>query len=68
VSHSPEGWLAVGQFQSLPVPNKLGFSAITFARKLKIKNLQDIQIFVLTADHGSLSAAARILELSPAPA
>lgn len=35
---------------------------------MKIKNLQDIQIFVLSADYGSLSAAARTLDLSPAVA
>jgi len=35
---------------------------------LKIRNLLDIQIFVLSADYGSLSAAARALDLSPAVA
>jgi DNA-binding transcriptional LysR family regulator len=35
---------------------------------LKIRNLQDLEIFVATAAHGSLSAAARQLELSPAVA
>lgn len=30
--------------------------------------MQDVEIFVLTADNGSLSAAARILDLSPAVA
>ena len=35
---------------------------------MKIKNLQDLQVFVLTADHGSLTAAARSLDLSPAVA
>lgn len=35
---------------------------------MKIKNLQDIHVFVLTADNGSLSAAARVLDLSPAVA
>ncbi len=35
---------------------------------LKIKNLHDLQVFVQTADAGSLSAAARRLNLSPAVA
>jgi DNA-binding transcriptional LysR family regulator len=35
---------------------------------LKIKNLQDLAIFVATAEQGSLSAAARLLEISPAVA
>lgn len=35
---------------------------------MKIRNLQDLQVFVLTADSGSLSAAARSLDLSPAVA
>ena len=35
---------------------------------MKIKNLQDLEIFVRTADGGSLSAAARSLEISPAVA
>ncbi|HRD50574.1 MAG: LysR family transcriptional regulator [Candidatus Competibacter sp.] len=35
---------------------------------LKIKNLHDLEIFVLTAHSGSLSAAARALDLSPAVA
>jgi len=33
---------------------------------LNIKNLQDLKVFVLTAKTGSLSAAARQLDLSPA--
>ena len=35
---------------------------------MKIKNLHDVEIFVLAAESGSLSAAARALELSPAVA
>lgn len=35
---------------------------------MKIKNLQDLAIFVATAEQGSLSAAARLLEISPAVA
>jgi DNA-binding transcriptional LysR family regulator len=35
---------------------------------LKIRNLQDLATFVATAEQGSLSAAARMLELSPAVA
>jgi DNA-binding transcriptional LysR family regulator len=33
-----------------------------------MKNLQDLRIFVLTADTGSISAAARMLDLSSAVA
>ena len=47
---------------------KLRISRISFKQKLKIKNLQDLRIFVLTADTGSISAAARMLDLSPAVA
>lgn len=35
---------------------------------MKIKNLQDLEIFVRAAESGGLSAAARMLELSPAVA
>jgi len=35
---------------------------------VKIRYVQDLDIFVATADHGSLSAAARRLDLSPAVA
>jgi DNA-binding transcriptional LysR family regulator len=35
---------------------------------LKIRSVQDLAIFVASADHGSLSAAARQLDLSPAVA
>jgi DNA-binding transcriptional LysR family regulator len=35
---------------------------------LKIKNLQDLETFVATAEQGSLSAAARRLDISPAVA
>jgi DNA-binding transcriptional LysR family regulator len=35
---------------------------------LKIKSLQDLEVFVRTADCGSLSAAARLLGISPAVA
>lgn len=35
---------------------------------LKIKNLHDLQVFVQTVDSGSLTAAARQLDLSPAVA
>ncbi len=47
---------------------KLPIRRINFNRQLKIKNLQDLRIFVLTADTGSLSAAARMLDVSPAVA
>lgn len=35
---------------------------------MKIKNLNDLRVFILTVDTGSLSAAARQLDLSPAVA
>ena len=35
---------------------------------MKIRHLQDLETFVATAEHGSLSAAARLLETSPAVA
>lgn len=35
---------------------------------MKIKNLQDLEVFVAAAEHGSLSAAAGVLDLSPAVA
>ncbi|WP_309295125.1 LysR family transcriptional regulator [Noviherbaspirillum aridicola] len=35
---------------------------------MKIKNLQDLEVFVAAAEHGGLSAAARVLDLSPAVA
>ncbi|MFK3739179.1 LysR family transcriptional regulator [Massilia sp. TN1-12] len=33
-----------------------------------MRNLQDLELFVATADHGGLSAAARLLDISPAVA
>jgi DNA-binding transcriptional LysR family regulator len=41
---------------------------LTFKIKLKIKSLPDLEVFVRTAESGSLSAAARALDLSPAVA
>lgn len=35
---------------------------------MKIRHLQDLEVFVATAEHGGLSAAARRLEVSPAVA
>ncbi|WP_307726643.1 LysR family transcriptional regulator [uncultured Massilia sp.] len=35
---------------------------------MKIRNLQDLEIFVATAEQGGLSAAARLLDISPAVA
>ena len=35
---------------------------------MKIRSVQDLQIFVATAEHGGLSAAARQLDISPAVA
>jgi DNA-binding transcriptional LysR family regulator len=35
---------------------------------VKIRNIQDLETFVATAEQGSLSSAARLLELSPAVA
>jgi len=48
--------------------DKVADIQFTFNRMLKIKNLQDLQVFVQTADSGSLTAAAHLLELSPAVA
>ena len=48
--------------------DKLGNPEFTFNFPLKIRNVQDLEIFVATAEHGSLSAAARQLGLSPAVA
>jgi DNA-binding transcriptional LysR family regulator len=48
--------------------DKLVNHKITFNNSLKIRNLQDLATFVATAEQGSLSAAARLLELSPAVA
>lgn len=41
---------------------------MTFKNQLKIKNLQDLEVFVSAAEFGGLSAAARSLDLSPAVA
>lgn len=35
---------------------------------MRIRNLQDLELFVATAEHGGLSAAARLLDISPAVA
>jgi DNA-binding transcriptional LysR family regulator len=35
---------------------------------MKLRNLQDLELFVATAAHGGLSAAARLLDVSPAVA
>lgn len=48
--------------------DKLAIYCLTFKYKLKIKSLPDLEVFVRTADSGSLSAAARALDLSPAVA
>jgi len=48
--------------------DKLGNPEFNFNNLLKIRSVQDLEIFVATADHGSLSAAARQLALSPAVA
>lgn len=48
--------------------DKLAFRIITFKRKLKIRQLQDLEIFIAAADLGSLSAAARQLGHSSAVA
>jgi DNA-binding transcriptional LysR family regulator len=39
---------------------------MTFKETMKIKNLSDLEVFVLTAESGSLSGAARVLNISPA--
>jgi DNA-binding transcriptional LysR family regulator len=56
------------QYQPAERTDKLALRGITFKQELKIKNLHDLEVFVLTADSGSLSAAARTLDLSPAVA
>lgn len=48
--------------------DKLRNQIITFNNILKIKSLQDLEVFVRTADCSSLSAAARLLGISPAVA
>jgi DNA-binding transcriptional LysR family regulator len=35
---------------------------------MKIRSLHDLEVFLATADHGGLSAAARLLDISPAVA
>ena len=39
---------------------------MTFKETMKIKNLNDLEVFVLTAESGSLSGAAREMNTSPA--
>jgi DNA-binding transcriptional LysR family regulator len=46
--------------------DKLENSEFTFKNPLKIRSVQDLEIFVATAGHGGLSAAARQLGISPA--
>jgi DNA-binding transcriptional LysR family regulator len=46
--------------------DKLVNPEITFKNPLKIRSVQDLEIFVATAEHGGLSAAARQLAISPA--
>ncbi|ACT51936.1 transcriptional regulator, LysR family [Methylovorus glucosotrophus SIP3-4] len=43
-------------------------TCLSFNIILKIKNLADLELFITTAQYGSLSAAARSLEISPAVA
>lgn len=54
--------------QYLPslIADKLPDPRNTFKNILKIKNLHDLEVFVCAAEQGSLSAAARQLDLSPA--
>ena len=52
----------------LDIQDKLGISRITFKNILKMKSLNDLTIFMLTAQHGSLTAAAHHLGISPAVA
>lgn len=56
------------QYRSSSIQHKLRIKRITFKKNLKLKNLQDLRLFVVTADQGSLSAAARTLDLTPAVA
>src|SRR6187455_692673 len=65
---SPEGlgpWRDVRTFQSL---EKAVSSNLSFKSGLKMARFEDIALFVRTADLGSLSAAARLLDVSPAVA
>lgn len=39
---------------------------MSFNESMKIKNLNDLEVFLLTAESGSLSGAARAMNLSPA--
>jgi DNA-binding transcriptional LysR family regulator len=48
--------------------NKPSKNIFSFKFILKIKNLQNLEVFVRTADSGGLSAAARLLGISPAVA
>jgi DNA-binding transcriptional LysR family regulator len=48
--------------------DKLAIRIINFKKILKIRQLQDLEIFVTAADNGGLSAAARQLGISPAVA
>jgi DNA-binding transcriptional LysR family regulator len=56
------------EYQILLKQDKVPDNQYTFNLMLKIRNLQDLQVFVQTAESGSLTAAARQLELSPAVA
>lgn len=41
---------------------------LSFKKKLKIKNIADLELFIRVADSGGLSAAAQLMDLSPAVA
>ena len=57
-----------GDFPALPLLGKARIRRFTFNPALKMKALADLRVFVSAADLGSLSAAARALDLSPAVA
>src|SRR5690606_11679955 len=50
------------------VEEKAGNKRGSFNRRLKMLRFDDLQLFVCTTDSGSLSAAARALDISPAVA
>lgn len=54
------------QYRPCRFADKLHSQRNTFKNILKIKNLHDLEVFVSAAEQGSLSAAARQLDLSPA--
>jgi DNA-binding transcriptional LysR family regulator len=56
------------QYQPLPITEKSRKNANIFKGFLAMSSILDLEIFVRVADSGSISAAARGLELTPAAA